>query len=95
MKMLLLLGVVAAVSCQHLHTQPPDHLLTVLQAIHNSHSFHTLPTAEKIILVELIAAAEVDQVTHYIDKVGMARILTFLDRMLLNATYSSTISLFF
>lgn len=80
MKLLLLLGFVAVVSCQH-HTQSPDHLLSVLQAIHNSHSFHALPQSEKILLIELMAAAEVDQVTHYIDRVGMQRILDFLDHV--------------
>jgi hypothetical protein len=63
------------------HTQPigQDHLLIVLQNMHQSHVYHQLPTNGKIFLVELLAAAEVDAVTHYIDSVGFDKFLVFLD----------------
>lgn len=63
------------------HTQPigQDHLLIVLKAMHQSDTFHQLPTQDKIFLVELLAAAEVDAVTHFIDTVGFNRFLVFLD----------------
>ncbi|KAK3101379.1 hypothetical protein FSP39_003111 [Pinctada imbricata] len=88
---LLVFGVVGVVYCGAATTMPPqtgggahstqDHLLQVLQAMHKSNSFHHLPPSERILLVELLAAAEVDQVTHYIDRVGFARILTFIDHV--------------
>ncbi|XP_048731257.2 uncharacterized protein LOC125648315 [Ostrea edulis] len=71
------------------HTQPigQDHLLIVLKAMHQSDTFHQLPTQDKIFLVELLAAAEVDAVTHFIDTVGFNRFLVFLDAVTkLNAT---------
>ncbi|XP_062591152.1 uncharacterized protein LOC134252678 [Saccostrea cucullata] len=63
------------------HTQPigQDHLLIVLQNMHQSNTYHQLTTQQKIFLVELLAAAEVDAVTHYIDTVGFDKFLLFLD----------------
>jgi len=61
-------------------TVAPDHLLTVLLAMHNSDTFRHLPASEKTILTELLAAAEVDQIHHYINILGFDRVLTFLDR---------------
>ncbi|XP_061181506.1 uncharacterized protein LOC133190052 [Saccostrea echinata] len=63
------------------HTQPigQDHLLSVLQGMHHSHTFRQLSTHDKILLVELLAAAEVDAVTHYIDTIGFDKFLVFLD----------------
>lgn len=83
--MLLLLGVVALsiepASTTTTHKPPhEDHLLLLLQAIHKSHAFNKLPSSEKVLLVELISAAEVDQITHLIDNIGFARIAAFLDR---------------
>ena len=63
------------------HTKPigEDHLLTVLTNMHHSHTFSHLGTNEKIMLVELLAAAEVDAVTHYIDTVGFSKFLLLID----------------
>ncbi|CAC5370468.1 unnamed protein product [Mytilus coruscus] len=58
-----------------------DHLLQILEAMHKSHSYHSLPSSERVLLVELLAAAEVDQITHLIDRVGFARIAQFLDHV--------------
>lgn len=67
------------------HTQPigQDHLLIVLQGMHHSDTFHQLPTNYKLMLVELLAAAEVDAVTHYIDTVGFDKFLLLVDGKLL------------
>lgn len=82
--MLLLLGVVvlSIEPASTTTTRKPheDHLLLVLQAMHKSHAFNKLPSSEQVLLVELISAAEVDQITHLIDNIGFARIATFLDR---------------
>ena len=82
--MLLLLGVavlsIEPASTTTTHKPPEDHLLLLLQAMHKSHAFNKLPSSEKVLLVELISAAEVDQITHLIDNIGFARIATFLDR---------------
>lgn len=63
------------------HTKPigEDHLLSVLTNMHHSHTFNHLGTNEKIMLVELLAAAEVDAVTHYIDTVGFSKFLLLID----------------
>ena len=63
------------------HTKPigEDHLLSVLTNMHHSHTFSHLGTNEKIMLVELLAAAEVDAVTHYIDTVGFSKFLLLID----------------
>ncbi|CAG2203995.1 unnamed protein product [Mytilus edulis] len=45
-----------------------DHLLKILEAMHKSHIYNSLPSSERVLLVELLAAAEVDQVTHLIDR---------------------------
>ncbi|XP_071122944.1 uncharacterized protein [Mytilus edulis] len=58
-----------------------DHLLKILEAMHKSHIYNALPSSERVLLVELLAAAEVDQVTHLIDRVGFARIAQFLDHV--------------
>lgn len=71
------------------HTQPigQDHLLIVLQGMHHSNTFHQLPTNYKLMLVELLAAAEVDAVTHYIDTVGFDKFLLLVDAITkINAT---------
>ena len=63
------------------HTKPigEDHLLIVLTNMHHSHTYSHLGTNEKIMLVELLAAAEVDAVTHYIDTVGFSKFLLLID----------------
>ena len=63
------------------HTKPigEDHLLSVLTNLHHSHTFSHLGTQQKIMLVELLAAAEVDAVTHYIDTVGFSKFLLLID----------------
>ncbi|XP_069133301.1 uncharacterized protein [Argopecten irradians] len=58
-----------------------DHLLDLLMAIHSSSTFPRLPESEKIIAIELIAAAESDSVTHYVDRIGFDRLLEFLDHI--------------
>ncbi|XP_063398913.1 uncharacterized protein LOC134683532 [Mytilus trossulus] len=58
-----------------------DHLLNILDAMHKSHTYNALPSSERVLLVELLAAAEVDQITHLIDRVGFARIAQFLDHV--------------
>nr|XP_022303699.1 uncharacterized protein LOC111111173 [Crassostrea virginica] len=71
------------------HTKPigEDHLLSVLTNMHHSHTFSHLGTNEKIMLVELLAAAEVDAVTHYIDTVGFSKFLLLIDAITkINAT---------
>lgn len=71
------------------HTQPigQDHLLIVLQGMHHSDTFHQLPTTHKLMLVELLAAAEVDAVTHYIDTVGFDKFLLLVDGNILLRTF--------
>ena len=74
--------VVAHVANSQKPTPGNDHLLSVLDAMHKSHVYNSLPSSEKVLLVELLAAAEVDQITHFIDRVGFSRIAMFLDRKL-------------
>ncbi|KAJ8298743.1 hypothetical protein KUTeg_022834 [Tegillarca granosa] len=69
MRLLLVCSIFTLGLC---HTAAPDHLLQRLEAIHKSHVYTHLHSQEKVIIVELIAAAEVDQITHYIDSIGMA-----------------------
>lgn len=75
MRILIGLTVLTFVMCQ------ADHLLLLLKAMHASQSYHALPAEEKVIAAELLAAAEVDQVTHYVDQIGFTRLLVFIDRM--------------
>ncbi|KAK3102194.1 hypothetical protein FSP39_009520 [Pinctada imbricata] len=85
---LFVYGLVGIVYCGATTTMPPqtgggaqDHLLQVLEAMHKLNSFHQLPPSERVVLVELIAAAEADQITHYIDRIGFTRILIFIDHV--------------
>ncbi|XP_067687609.1 uncharacterized protein [Haliotis asinina] len=49
-------------------------LLNILKAIHKSDAFQHMPHYEQLLLVELMAEAEMGQVTKYINTVGMERI---------------------
>ncbi|XP_060072854.1 uncharacterized protein LOC132552678 [Ylistrum balloti] len=60
---------------------PNEQFLLELQVVHSSHTFHHLPATEQLILVELVAAAKTNTVTHYVDRVGFDRILQFLDHV--------------
>ncbi|KAJ8298742.1 hypothetical protein KUTeg_022802 [Tegillarca granosa] len=81
MKILIGLAVLSFVMCQ------TDHLLLLLKAMHASHSYQALPPEEKVIAAELLAAAEVDQITHYVDQLGFVKLLQFLDHVnKINAT---------
>ncbi|OWF50705.1 uncharacterized protein LOC110450103 [Mizuhopecten yessoensis] len=85
MKMMLVSAVFATLimyaTCVLPTVSQDDHLLVVLQAMHHSNTFRQLPTMEKVILVEMLAAAESDQITHYVDTIGFDRVLLFLDHV--------------
>ncbi|XP_033752709.1 uncharacterized protein LOC117336324 [Pecten maximus] len=77
----VLVSLIAFATAAHPTVPQGDHLLVVLQAAHSSKTFNQLPAREQIFLVELIAAAETDTVTHYVDRVGFDRLLQFLDHV--------------
>ncbi|XP_046342873.2 uncharacterized protein LOC124123731 isoform X1 [Haliotis rufescens] len=56
-------------------------LLSLLKRVHNSNTFVHMPHYEQLLLVELMAEAEMGQLTQYIHTVGMSRISTMMQHI--------------
>ncbi|XP_048238553.1 uncharacterized protein LOC124152922 [Haliotis rufescens] len=53
-------------------------LLATLKMIHKSPAFHQLPPSEQVLLVELMAEAEADQLHAYVNHIGMDRLIAMM-----------------
>lgn len=89
--MIILLTCVAMAMCApnngiHGTISPDDNLLTLLLSLHQTQSFQKMNSMEQNVAIELIAAAETNQVTHYVDAIGMERLLVFFDRTYLTCS---------
>ena len=51
----------------------------MLQALYRSDAFNNLSTSDKMLVIQLLAAAEVDHVTYLIDSIGFTEILAVVD----------------
>ena len=55
-------------------------LVDVLNSLHQNQNFKLLNQTAQILIVELIAATEANELKNYIDTVGFSKVLNMIDR---------------
>ena len=55
-------------------------LVDVLNSLHQNQNFKLLNASAQVLIVELIAATEANELKYYIDTVGFSKVLNMIDR---------------